>query len=246
MSALAVIDAGVQLFEQTPMTWLDQGNSNRIRTPAGELVARQVVLRTNAELARIRQVRPHVSVFSSFASMTDPAPDHLAVLNWTGDEGIADLRTFVLYFRKTPDGCVLMGSGRRLLSGSDEADLYGRHAAQNSPPSTMTQVVNRPMQGRWRSTKVCRKRIGNFKAIANIYETDLESLTKLMAASPCSTACKGPSSSEVRLNGIDELKSFFFNGRPIMVLVVTASKDLALEVSAGMPDASPISNHERR
>jgi glycine/D-amino acid oxidase-like deaminating enzyme len=32
-------------------------------------------------------------------------------MDWRGDEGIADLRMFVHYSRKTPDGRVLMGSG---------------------------------------------------------------------------------------------------------------------------------------
>lgn len=107
----AAVHAGALVFENTPMTGLDRGQPNRIRTPRGEIAAREVVLATNVDLAAMPQVRPHVTVFSSYALMTEPAPDRLADMGWDADEGIADLRMFVHYFRKTQDGRVLMGSG---------------------------------------------------------------------------------------------------------------------------------------
>lgn len=107
----AALAAGVAIYENTPMTGLDAGTPNRVRTPAGQIVAREVVLATNIALAARAEVKPHVSVFSSYALMTEPAPEALRAANWTGDEGIADMRMFVHYFRKTIDGRVLMGSG---------------------------------------------------------------------------------------------------------------------------------------
>ncbi|KRE11944.1 FAD-dependent oxidoreductase [Bosea sp. Root381] len=107
----AAIDAGVSVYENTPMVGLDSGTPNRVRTPSGEIIAREVVLATNIELARRPEVKAHVSVFSSFALMTEPAPEKLAAMRWNNDEGLADMRMFVHYFRKTVDGRVLMGSG---------------------------------------------------------------------------------------------------------------------------------------
>jgi len=69
------------------------------------------VLATNAALAAENWVRRHVTVFSSYAVMTEPTPDRLKDIGWNGDEGFSDLRMFVHYFRKTPDDRVLMGSG---------------------------------------------------------------------------------------------------------------------------------------
>ncbi|GAU86520.1 FAD-binding oxidoreductase [Bosea sp. BIWAKO-01] len=112
----AVIEAGVSVFENTPMVALDAGMPSRVRTPDGEIIAREVVLATNTELAKRPEVKPHVSVFSSFALMTDPAPEKLAAMGWTRDEGLADLRMFVHYFRKTVDGRILMGSGSGPIS----------------------------------------------------------------------------------------------------------------------------------
>lgn len=107
----AILQRGVALFEQTPMTRVDPGSPNRVCTPRGELLAREVVLATNADLAARREVAPHITVFSSYALMTEPAPERLTAMAWNGDEGFSDARMFLHYFRKTPDGRVLMGSG---------------------------------------------------------------------------------------------------------------------------------------
>lgn len=112
----AAIDAGVMVYENTPMTGLDKASPNRVRTGKGQIIAREVVLATNTELARERLIKPHVTVFSSFALMTEPAPEKLAAMGWTGDQGISDMRMFVHYFRKTIDGRVLMGSGSGPIS----------------------------------------------------------------------------------------------------------------------------------
>lgn len=120
----AALDAGVTIHENTPMTGLDRGAPNRLRTPNGQILAREVVLATNVELARRADVQPHVSVFSSYAVMTEPAPERLEAMGWSGDEGLADMRMFVHYFRKTRDGRVLMGSGSGPISyGGETADL---------------------------------------------------------------------------------------------------------------------------
>ena len=49
--------------------------------------------------------------FGSYIVLTEPVPDLLAEIGWTGGEAITDGRMFLHYFRTTPDGRVLMGSG---------------------------------------------------------------------------------------------------------------------------------------
>lgn len=117
----AVITRGVSLYENTPMLNLESGKPCRINTPRGRIVAREVVLATNAALSERREIRPHVSIFSSYVVMSEPAPEILASMNWTGDEGLADLRMFLHYFRKTEDGRVLMGSGSGPVGYADHA-----------------------------------------------------------------------------------------------------------------------------
>lgn len=112
----AVIELGVSVYENTPMLGLNKGTTNRLRTPQGEILARDIVLATNTALANEPDMKPHLTVFSSYALMTEQAPDKLEKMGWTGEQGIADLRMFVHYFRKTADGRMLMGSGSGPIS----------------------------------------------------------------------------------------------------------------------------------
>lgn len=57
--------------------------------------------------------------------MTEPAPEKLKQMGWSGEEGLADLRMFVHYFRKTIDGRVLMGSGSGPISYGGNATDSG-------------------------------------------------------------------------------------------------------------------------
>lgn len=115
------LDAGVRIFENTAMIGLDKSTPNRVRVPGGEIIAREVVLATNAALGNWPGIRRHVSVFSSFALMTEPSPKALASHNWHKDLGLTDCRMFIHYFRKTPDGRVLMGSGSGPISFNGDA-----------------------------------------------------------------------------------------------------------------------------
>ena len=115
------------------MTGLDKGSPNRVRTAGGHIIARDVVLATNCELVALPQIWPHVTVFSSFAVMSEPAPDKLAAMGWLKDEGFSDMRMFVHYFRKTADGRVLMGSGSGPISyGGDSHAPYLRQDAASA------------------------------------------------------------------------------------------------------------------
>jgi glycine/D-amino acid oxidase-like deaminating enzyme len=118
----AAMERGVELYENTPMTDLEKGAPNRIRTPNGHVIARDVVLATNCDLASLAETRPHVSVFSSFAVMSEPAAPALEAIGWRGEEGISDMRMFLHYFRKTPDGRVLMGSGSGPIAFNGHTD----------------------------------------------------------------------------------------------------------------------------
>lgn len=106
----AALARGVRIHENTRMIGFDPGAPTRVRTAGGQVIARDVVLATNVALIDRPGVREHMTVFSSYALMTDADPDSLARF-WPGEEGISDLRMFVHYFRKTPDGRILMGSG---------------------------------------------------------------------------------------------------------------------------------------
>lgn len=106
-----VIKAGVRIFENTPMIALNRGTPNQVVTPQGALVAREVVLATNVELIKLKEVSPYVTLFSSYAGMTQANEEAVHLLQWKGQHALSDARMFVHYFRKTPDHRVLMGAG---------------------------------------------------------------------------------------------------------------------------------------
>ncbi|HEU5216744.1 MAG TPA: FAD-dependent oxidoreductase [Gaiellaceae bacterium] len=107
----AALDAGVTLHEGTPVTAVRAGAPNELETPGGVLRADEVVLATNAVLTGWKPASRNLTNFGSYVVLTEPAPELLAEIGWTGGEAIVDGRMFLHYFRTTDDGRVLMGSG---------------------------------------------------------------------------------------------------------------------------------------
>jgi glycine/D-amino acid oxidase-like deaminating enzyme len=103
----AVRDEGVLLFEHTPVTRVDPG---RLLTPGGAVSAREIVLGLNA-WGTSWPLNGLQTNFASAVVLTEPVPELLEQIGWTGNEAVIDGRMFLHYFRTTPDGRVLMGSG---------------------------------------------------------------------------------------------------------------------------------------
>jgi glycine/D-amino acid oxidase-like deaminating enzyme len=104
----AVLRAGVDLYEGTAAVALEDGI---VRTPRGRVRAEAVVVAVNAAASGWRPVKRHVTNFGSYIALTEPAPERLAEIGWTGGEAVVDGRMFLHYFRTTDDGRVAMGSG---------------------------------------------------------------------------------------------------------------------------------------
>jgi glycine/D-amino acid oxidase-like deaminating enzyme len=107
----AALDAGVTVHEGTPVTAVRAGVPIELETPAGILRATEVVLATNAALTGWKPASRNLTNFGSYVVLTEPAPEALAEIGWTGGEALVDGRMFLHYFRTTNDGRVLMGSG---------------------------------------------------------------------------------------------------------------------------------------
>lgn len=107
----AAIDRKIDIYEQTPVVDIKGGAPIDIFTAKGRIRADDVVLATNAALTARPELRGHLTNFSSYMVLTETIPERLAEIGWTGGEGLDDARTFVHYFRTTPDGRVAMGSG---------------------------------------------------------------------------------------------------------------------------------------
>jgi glycine/D-amino acid oxidase-like deaminating enzyme len=103
----AVLDAGVELYEHSPAALRAEG----IATRSGRVQAPDVVLAVNAAATGWRPVARRVTNFGSYVVLTEPVPELLEEIGWTGGEAVLDGRMFLHYFRTTNDGRVLMGSG---------------------------------------------------------------------------------------------------------------------------------------
>ena len=104
----AALAAGVTLHERTRATSVGPG---LVTTARGRLRAPEIVVATNAWTTGWKPARGRLTTFGSYVVLTEPVPELLEEIGWTGGEAIADGRMFLHYFRTTADGRVLMGSG---------------------------------------------------------------------------------------------------------------------------------------
>jgi glycine/D-amino acid oxidase-like deaminating enzyme len=117
-----VLEMGVRIYEGTPVDLIEGGTLVRIVTRGGEVAADQAVLGLNAWSNQIPQFRRSIIPRSSHIVITEPAPERLQEMGWTGGEGIGDFRATVHYLRTTPDGRIAFGAG----TGSSGRGVNGR------------------------------------------------------------------------------------------------------------------------
>ncbi len=103
------LEAGVRLYERTPVRRLTE--SATATTRWGRVRGGQAVLAVNSATAGFPGFRLAHAVASSHMVVTEPVPDVLEQLGWTGGEPIADGRTLLHYMRTTRDGRIAFGWG---------------------------------------------------------------------------------------------------------------------------------------
>jgi glycine/D-amino acid oxidase-like deaminating enzyme len=114
-------EAGVEIFEGSPVECLRAAPGVvEARTAGGNVRAGSAVIAIGgAAKSPHGPMRHRLTVTSSHIVLTEPVPDVLAEVGWTGDECITDCRTMLHYFRTTPDGRIAfgLGGGRISLGG---------------------------------------------------------------------------------------------------------------------------------
>ena len=87
----------------------------RVRTSSavgeGEVLAGSAVLALNAWAAAWPWFGARLVTWSSYIVLTEPIPERLADIGWTGGEGVTDARFTLHYLRTTPDGRIAIGGG---------------------------------------------------------------------------------------------------------------------------------------
>ena len=102
-----LLERGVRIHERSPVVRL----GTRVETELGSVSAGAVVLAVNSATAGFAGFGRALAVASSHIVLTEPVPDVLDELGWTGGEALADARTLLHYFRTTPDGRIAFGWG---------------------------------------------------------------------------------------------------------------------------------------
>ena len=116
----------VTVFERSPLRRLRSGSWGSLaETPGARIRAGSCVLALGAAAASSGSpLRGRLTVTSSHIVLTEPVPDLLEEIGWTGGECITDGRAMVHYTRTTPGGRIAFGwGGGRIAYG---ARLGGR------------------------------------------------------------------------------------------------------------------------
>jgi glycine/D-amino acid oxidase-like deaminating enzyme len=129
-----LLERGVRIFEHSRVRGLRVSHDVVAETAGGRVRAKSAVLALNAATRGVRPLRSRLAVTSSHIVLTEPVPDVLEQIGWTGGESITDGRTFVHYFRTTRDNRIAFGWGGGPLAFG--ARLNGR--VEVSPPTAAT------------------------------------------------------------------------------------------------------------
>jgi glycine/D-amino acid oxidase-like deaminating enzyme len=104
-----LLERGVRIHERTEVSRLPRDGSAETR--GARIRARSAVLAVNSAAVGFPGYRLSLAVASSHIVLTEPVPDVLEELEWTGGEAIVDSRTLVHYMRTTADDRIAFGWG---------------------------------------------------------------------------------------------------------------------------------------
>ena len=117
----AAVAEGVRIFELSPARGLrpTAGDAVEVRTEAGLVHARRVLLATSAYRPLLAAISRYVAPVYDYALMTEPlTEDQWRSIGWAGRQGIGDMGNQFHYYRPTGDGRILFG-------GYDAVYTYG-------------------------------------------------------------------------------------------------------------------------
>ena len=123
--ARAAAAAGVRIHENTPVTALVQGEAALLRTAAGEVRARQVLLAGNVYLQGLAPaLQPRIMPVGTYIACSETLDATLAASLIPSRSAVCDTHVVLDYFRTTPDNRMLYG-GRVSYSTVTPARLAG-------------------------------------------------------------------------------------------------------------------------
>jgi glycine/D-amino acid oxidase-like deaminating enzyme len=126
----------VRIFEASPLVGLDRARTPRVRTPGGSVEAGRVLLATGAWSARFRELRRAIVPVGTHIVLTEPIPERIRAMGWTGGEAFGDTRLLVHYAQVTAGGRIAFGRGGGAIGAAGRVT-----PAHHRDPATVRTVA---------------------------------------------------------------------------------------------------------
>jgi putative aminophosphonate oxidoreductase len=142
---------GVTIYENTSMDSIREGNPALVKTRSGDITANKVALAINAWMPqKYPALSRNIILVSSDMVITEPVPDLLASAGLADGKTVIDSRIFVHYYRRTPEGRLMLGKGGNMLAYNNRV-----HPAFDQPSRYQPQMRD-SMNGFFPYLKNCR------------------------------------------------------------------------------------------
>ncbi|MBY5990817.1 NAD(P)/FAD-dependent oxidoreductase [Ferrimonas balearica] len=128
--ARAASEAGAQIYEQSPVTRIEQGDTVTLHTDNGQVRAKFVVMCCNAYLEGLApKIETKIMPVGTYVTATEPLGEARAQELIRNNMAVADINFVLDYFRLSADNRMLFG-GRVSYSKLDPINLAGSMAAR--------------------------------------------------------------------------------------------------------------------
>jgi len=155
----ALVAAGVEVYENTPVRRVRPGAHVTIEIPGGEVRARSLVLATNAYTPSLGFFRNGMIPLHSHVIATAPIPaERWSEMGWGPTDAFADDYDRIAYGCRTPGGRVLFGGGGNAaytyrFGGDPTIPVHAHDAAARFLQASLTRYLPKlasvPIEHRW-------------------------------------------------------------------------------------------------
>jgi glycine/D-amino acid oxidase-like deaminating enzyme len=110
----------VRVFEHSPVSSIIPGDSIRLETKRGSVLAKQVLLATDVYATKLGLLRGQIIPIQTHVSLSEPLTDgQLNRLTWDRRRSFSDKRHIFNYYRLTRDNRIMLGGGRPIYRAAD-------------------------------------------------------------------------------------------------------------------------------
>lgn len=130
---------GVEIYEDTPVTRIEEGREHLLTTPGGTVRAATLVLATNGYTGSLGYFKTGICPLHSHVIATEPlSPERWAELGWGATAGFTDDLDRIAYASMSEDGRLLIGGG----GNGAYSYLWGSRTAWPTEPAAQYAFVH--------------------------------------------------------------------------------------------------------